>query len=65
MTDDRNPPAPLVTAKKELAESIGKMYKVNDLEAKVLQEMFVKMNRQEMRLLCKIVRVANREILYS
>ena len=46
--------------KKDLYGEIVKMYKVEGNEAEALYELLVKLDKREVKVLCKIVRVANK-----
>lgn len=48
--------------KKDLHHEIVKMYKVQGEEAETLYEMLVKLDKREVKMLCKLVRVANKVI---
>lgn len=55
----------IFSARKELYSDIKQMYKLHDPDSEVLDIMLSRMGKREMKLLCKIVRVANRVILYE
>jgi hypothetical protein len=55
----------LADAKEELRADITCMYRLRERESIVIDRMLNHMDKEELKLLCKIVRVANKVIFYE